>query len=108
METLTLSAPVQVSTGASAFRVWRLDLRRAHPEQPAGILAVFREVDGAGAFIPLGGRTIEVRYEGAEAEALLVVLNKANLSTLSLEKRVTQKCQSDGKLGAGGITGNPD
>jgi hypothetical protein len=108
METLTLSTPVQVSAGATSFRVWRLDLRRAHPEREAGILAVFREVDGSGAFIALGGRTIECRYDGAEAEALLVSLNKANLSTLSLEKRVTQKCQTDGKLGTGAITGTPD
>jgi len=108
METLTLTTPVQVAVGATVFRLWTLDLRRAHPERPAGIRAVFREVDGAGAFLPFGGRSIECRYDEAEAEALLIVLNKANLSTLSLEKRVTQKCQSDGKLGAGAITGTPD
>jgi hypothetical protein len=108
METLTLSAPVQVSTGATNFRVWSLLLQRAHPERPALIVAIFREVDGTGAFIPLGGRAIECRYEGATAEALIISLNKANLSTLSLEARVVQKCQADGKLGAGAITGTPD
>jgi len=107
METVTLTVAVQTSAGATAFRVWWLDLRRSHPDRPAGILAVFREVDGAGVFLS-GGRAIECRYEGAEADALLITLNKANLSTLSLEKRVTQKCQADGKLGAGAITGSPD
>ncbi len=107
METLTLSAPVQVSAGASAFRLWSLVLQRAHPDRSAVIVAVFREVDGAGIFMPLG-RTVDCRYEGDAAEAALIALNKANLSTLSLEKRVTQKCQTDGKLGAGNITGTPD
>ena len=107
METVTLTTPVLVSAGATTFRVWSLELRRTHPDRPAGILAIFREVDGAGAFLP-GGRSIECRYEDAAADALIVTLNKANLTTLSLEKRVVQKCQTDGKLGAGSITGAPD
>jgi hypothetical protein len=107
METLTLTAPVQVSVGATAFRVWDLEVRRNHPDRPAGILVIFREVNGGGIFIS-GGRSIECHYEGAEAEALILVLNKSNLSTTSLEKCVTQKCQLDGKLGAGVITGTVD
>ena len=107
METLTLTTPVQVSIGATSFRVWDLEVRRTHPDRPAGILIVFREVDGTGLFIS-GGRSIECRYEGAEAEKLILVLNKSNLSTISLEKRVTQKCQTDGRLGAGEITGAVD
>lgn len=106
-EQITLASAVQVSAGATRFRIWALDLRRSHPDRPAGILAIFREVDAAGAFLP-GGRMIECRYEDADADALLIALNKANLSTLSLEKRVTQRCQADGKLGAGAITGAPD
>lgn len=105
-ETLILTTPVQVSAGATAFRAWVLDLRRAHPDRPAGILVTFREVDGAGAFIS-GGRSVECRYEGAVAETLIIALNKANLSTSSLEKRVTAQCQADGQLGAGTITGTP-
>ena len=105
-EMLTLAAPVQVSAGVSSFRVWDLKLRRTHPDRPAGILAVFREVDGSGNFIS-GGRSVECRYEGAVAETLIIALNKANLSTTSLEKRVTAQCQADGLLGAGVITGVP-
>lgn len=107
METLILTAPVQVSVGASAFRVWDLEVRRTHPDRPAGVLAIFREVNVSGAFIS-GGRSIECRWEGPEAETLILALNKANLSLISLEKRVTQKCQLDGKLGAGAISGTPD
>lgn len=105
-EQLTLTTPVFTSAGATRFRVWQLDLRRAHPDRPAGILAIFREVDGAGAFIS-GGRSIECAYEGADAEPLIIALNKANLSTISLERRVTERCQADGKLGAGSISGAP-
>jgi hypothetical protein len=106
-EQITLTTAVQAATGATKFRVWALDLRRAHPDRPAGILAIFREVDAAGAFLA-GGRMIECRYEDAAADALLIGLNKANLSVKSLEKRVTETCQADGKLGAGAITGAPD
>jgi hypothetical protein len=105
-EVFTLASPVYVSPGAASFRVWELDLRRGHPDRPAGILAVFREVDGAGAFIS-GGRSLECRYENSVADGLINALNKTNLSISSLEKLVTQQCQSDGKLGAGVITGTP-
>lgn len=106
-ETVTLTAPVYVSSGTTMFRVWDLDLRRGHPDRAAGILAIFREVDGTGTFVS-GGKSLEARYDGAEADALLITLNKANLSTLSLEKRVIQKCQTDGRLGAGAMSGSPD
>lgn len=106
-EHIDLTSAVQTSVGATAFRLWYLDLRRTHPDRPAGILAIFREIDGAQAFVS-GGRSIECRWDGAPAQALLVALNKANLTTLSLEKRVTQQCQTDGKLPAGAISGVPD
>jgi len=105
-EQVTLIAPVFVSAGASAFRVWVLTLRRSHPDRPAGILAIFREVDAGGAFIA-GGKSIECTYEDAVAETLLAGLNVANLSVKSLERRVTERCQLDVKLGAGAISGTP-
>lgn len=103
-ERITLTTPVQVSPGATLFRVWVLDFRRGHPDRPAGILAIYREVDGAGAFIS-GGRSFECRYEGSAADTLLVALNKANLSTTSLERRVMTQCQADKQIGAGTISG---
>jgi hypothetical protein len=106
METVTLVTPVLVSPGATTFRVWALDMRRAHPDRPAGILVIFREAD-AGGFIA-GGKSWECRYEGDEADQLIVALNKVNLSTTSLEKRLMQRCQVDVKLPPGSIGGTPD
>jgi hypothetical protein len=101
-EKLVLAQPAFTGSGAD-FRGWMLNMRRAHPDRPAEILAVFREVSGT-AFLA-GGRQITCRYEGDEADALVIALNKVNLSTTSLEKRVIQRCQMDGKITAGSITG---
>jgi len=103
-EKITLSTPVYQQAGVSEFRVEGLYLKRAHPDAPAEIRAILREVSGT-AFVE-HGRVLVCRYDGAEADALIVALNKANLSTTSLEKRVLQRCQADGKLGAGTITGS--
>lgn len=39
---------------------------------------------------------------------LLITLNKANLSTNSLQKRVLKQLASDGVIDAGTVTGSPD
>jgi hypothetical protein len=101
-EKLVLTTPAFTGSGAD-FRGWMLNMRRTHPDRPAEILAVFREVSGT-AFLA-GGRQITCRYEGDPADALIVALNKVNLSTTSLEKRVMQQCQMDGKIAAGTISG---
>ena len=93
------------SAGASDFRVWDLYVRRTHPDRDAEVRATFREVNGSG-FVP-SGRSLECRYEGDVAETLVIGLNKANMSTKSLERRVTERCQVDKKLGAGTISGIP-
>ena len=49
----------------------------------------------------------EVHYNGATATSLMAALNKANLSTKSLHKRVLEYLVTDGKL-AGTITGAVD
>ncbi len=56
-----------------------------------------------------GSDGVEVRGEwtGATAVALMTALNTANLSTLSLVKRVLQKMVTDGKLPAGSVSGTP-
>jgi len=48
-----------------------------------------------------------VEYTGAEAENLMITLNKANLTTNSLHKRVINKLIADGHI-AGSISGSPD
>jgi len=104
-EKVTLTTPVQTALGATDFRVWQLTLQRTHPDAPAAIVVVFREVTGT-TFVSRG-RVIECRFDGDPADALIVTLNKINLSTTSLEKRVTQQCQMTGAIGAGTITGTP-
>jgi len=46
-------------------------------------------------------------YTGATATNLMVTLNKANLSTNSLHKRILQYLVTDGKL-TGTVSGSPD
>jgi len=46
-------------------------------------------------------------YSGAQAIALMTVLNTADLSVKSLQKRVLEKLVTDGKLTAGAVTGTP-
>jgi len=104
-EKVVLTTPVLVSVGASDFRVWDVYFRRTHPDRLAEIRITFREVNGT-AFVA-GGRSLDCHYEGDVADALIVTLNKINLATTSLEKRITQRCQMDGGLGAGSITGSP-
>ena len=53
------------------------------------------------------GKTIACQYRGAEAVALMLTLNTANLSVKSLHKRTIEKLQAGGKLPAGTITGTP-
>jgi len=54
------------------------------------------------------GRKLKIKYEGTQATTLMVSLNKANLSTNSLHKRIFQQLVTDGKLPAGTVTGSPD
>ena len=53
-----------------------------------------------------GGSTLRFVYVEAEAETLMVALNKANLSTKSLHRRIMEKLIADGKI-AGTISGIP-
>ena len=103
-EKITLTTPAFVTATGVDFRLSSLHLQRTHPDRPANVLAIYSEVDGT-AFLALG-RTIGCRYDGAEADALIVLLNKANLSTISLEKRLMTKCKDDTKIPAGTISGS--
>lgn len=51
------------------------------------------------------GNDVTVEWTGAAATTLMIALNKANLSTTSLQKRVLQQAVTDGKLTAGTVTG---
>ena len=47
-------------------------------------------------------------YSGAAATALMRALNTADLSTMSLHRRILQQLVKDGKLPAGTVTGIPE
>ena len=53
------------------------------------------------------GETIEHGYDGDEARNLMIALNKMDLSTKSLQRRVMEKLIADGVL-SGTITGAVD
>ena len=47
-------------------------------------------------------------YAGPTATALMVALNKINLSVKSLHKRIFEQLKADGLLNAGSTSGSPD
>ena len=51
--------------------------------------------------------TKTVKYEGALAESLMILLNKADLSSNSLQRRIIQRLIDDGYV-QGTISGTPD
>lgn len=53
------------------------------------------------------GTFVVIGWEGAAATTLMIALNKANLSTISLQKRVLQQAVTDAKLPAGTVSGAP-
>lgn len=53
-------------------------------------------------------KRFEHSYYGSTALTLMIALNKANLSTKSLHKRIIEQLQADGILPAGSISGSPD
>ena len=51
---------------------------------------------------------VSATYENATATTLMTQLNKLDLSTQSLHKRILNRLVADGKLPAGTVTGSPD
>ena len=47
-------------------------------------------------------------YKGPTATALMVALNKINLSVKSLHRRIFEQLNADGLLNAGSTSGSPD
>lgn len=59
-------------------------------------------------FVGNAGHRYNAQWDGATATSLMVALNKANLTTNSLHKRLINQALTDGKLPAGSISGSPD
>lgn len=95
-EQIDLTQPYQPDPRqATAFTVERIDLNWG--AQSIGI-----EIEDAAS----GVRRV-IHYEGETAVQLMIGLNKANLSTKSLHRRVLERLLADGHL-AGTISGTPD
>lgn len=111
MEKIVLTTAVQTDEGATQFAVWMFSARRKHPDSPAEIRIIFREIDELGAFV-INGLEHTCLYSDDEtstiADDLIKQLNKVNLATKSLNTRLVERCQADGKIGPGVISGVPD
>lgn len=100
-EKYVYTAPQPVGPTAAEVELVGIELRR-HPEW----LAHFTTRDDK-------GRYTEHYYRDTEAQPTLardivLGLNKANMSTKSMERRIMERLAADGKLAAGAITGAPD
>jgi len=93
-EIVTLTTPVTTpSLTTYAVRMINMDL---------DVPAIVIRLRGS------NGEVKTVAYNGVTATNLMVALNKANLSTTSLQKRCLERLIADGELPAGTISGSPD
>lgn len=92
-ELLTLTAPL-VPPSVTDYRVTGLSLN-------FGGQKITIQLTGT------NGETLQHSIVGSTAIDLMVALNKANLATKSLQRRVLERLVADGVL-AGTISGSPD
>ena len=92
-ELLTLAVPV-VPPSITTYRVVYLAFDWLNPSITIGLTGA-------------NGERFNHSYSGPTATTLMVALNKANLSTISLHRRVIERLVADGVL-AGTISGSPD
>jgi hypothetical protein len=91
-EKIDLAAPDQATPGTMEYRI-------------AGL---FLNVEDEYVEVNLRGANGELRVERYDdALPMIVALNKANLSTKSLQRRIMERLITDGRL-AGTISGTPD
>jgi len=101
-ESVVLDNPAAVDPGATTFRPFMI-----HIELLPGPRIIVGLQEWSAGFVD-GGKNITCTWTGTEAHSLIVALNKANLSSNSLEKRIMTQAQASGCLGAGTITGAPE
>jgi hypothetical protein len=97
-EQINLATPDQSVVGTSDYHVILLTLAFEGSE---GIPYIFIQLRGS------NGLTRSFRYDGTTALNLMIALNKTDLSTKSLQRRILERLIADGKL-IGTITGTPD
>lgn len=94
-EQVDLTAVDQATPGTSTYRVDRLDLFWGDKTITIGLIG------------SNGERKTVYYHEADGAEALIVALNKVDLSTNSLQRRIMERLLADGHL-TGSISGTPD
>lgn len=94
MEQLDVTAPVS-QPSISTYTVERLNINRS----PACIDVTVSDNNG---------KTSSFTYNGADAVALMTVLNKGNFSVNSLQKQILNKLKNDGLLPTGSVSGVAD
>lgn len=95
METLILTSPEvipQIVTTDYRVSSLLLDTERAR------IVILLRGTNG---------ERKQCEYEGADATTLMTALNKTNLATKSLHRRILERLVADGKID-GAVNGSPD
>jgi len=92
-EQLDLATPI-IPPSRTTYAVIRLML----DYENAVIQIALRGSDGA---------EVQVEYLGTPATALMTTLNKINLSTKSLQRRILEQLVTDGKMAAGTVSGTP-
>lgn len=96
-ETLTYTTPQAVAPAANTVRVIGFEMII----EPNPFIRIMLMDDH--------NRPFDVYYREDEgALALILALNKANLSVKSLQKRIMERLLTDQKLAAGSIGGAPD
>jgi|RhiMethySRZTD1v2_1073278.scaffolds.fasta_scaffold576679_2 hypothetical protein len=93
-EQLDLTAPITYPS-TTYYKVAELRLQRESPS------SIYVRLKGT------NGEHFDHLYEGATALNLIIALNKANLTTNSLEKRILNQLITDGFL-SGTVSGSPD
>lgn len=98
-EVLTTTSPQFVESGVTTFRVASIYFDWQHAQIDVTVKPFV-----SGAFVE-DRRVFLAHYTGQAASDLMIILNKANLSTQSLHQRVITKLKADGYLPPGTTTG---
>jgi hypothetical protein len=98
-ERATLTTPAVSSTTISHYEITGLVLQRGTSAQPTWRFVIW--------YADNLGNVFSDEHVDAEAATLIKALNKANLSTKSLERRALEHLVAEGKIPAASITGVP-
>lgn len=103
-EALVLTTPeVRPAVSTTDYRVVYLGLDWEGKQ----IVIRLRGTNGESRSFTYGGRLAATPEARADALAMMVALNTANLSTRSLQRRILERLVADGKL-TGTVSGTPD